>query len=146
MREEEYTELHIHPSDAAKVEVVAYQRKDGGWDVYIFEPNGSVPELEHLRTDENHIFIRRIGGPEEFDAVAKSIDQQLGDGYISKAFYREKGTRRTIDKIYDSLSKGGARGMSVQSCGPNEWELSIRRKDWEHATKIALSNIDRGEV
>ena len=143
MKEEEYTELHIHPSDTPKVEIVAYQRKDQGWDVYINEPNGSVPELEHFRTDENHIFIKRINAPEEIEAVAMSIYQQLGDGYLVEAYYREKETRRTIDKIYDFLRKGGAQGMSVHSCGPNEWELSIRRKDWEHAARIVVSNIDK---
>lgn len=42
------------------MEVVGYERKTGGWDVYVNESIGTCPELEAGRVDDEHIFIETI--------------------------------------------------------------------------------------
>ena len=142
MKEEDYTDLHRHPSDPTIVEIVAYERRNQSWDVFIFEPIGSIPEMESQRTDEWHIFVKNIKTPDELDNVAKEIERQLGVGYSSVPFYREAGTRRVIDRIFDHLRKQGAHGMAVRAQGPGEWELLIRLRDVPVAEQITLSNIN----
>ena len=68
--EDNYTDQHIHPGAHCPLGLVAYERRDSGWDVFAFEPVGSVPELEANRSDESHIFLRRIESPREIDTVA----------------------------------------------------------------------------
>jgi hypothetical protein len=85
--------------------------------------------MESQRTDEWHIFVKNIKTPDELDKVAKGIERQLGVGYSKVLFYREAGTRRVIDRIFDHLRKQGVYGMEVRAQGPGEWDLLIRRKD-----------------
>ena len=143
MKEEDYTERHTHPMDSTVVEIVAYERRDQSWDVFIYEPAGTVPEMESQRTDESHIFVENIKTPDELDKVAKKIESQLGAGYERVPFYREAGTRRVIGKIYDHLRKQGAQNMWVHSNGLEDWELLIRRKDVTLAEQVTLSNVSR---
>jgi hypothetical protein len=91
-------EKNLH-NDPTNVEIVAYQRLDQSWDVFIFEPKGSIP------------------------------------------VYREAGTRRVIDRIFDHLRKQGVCGMEARAQGPGEWEPLIRRKDVPLAEQVILSNI-----
>ena len=142
MNEADYTGHHAHAQDSAVVEIVAYERKDGSWDVFVFETAGSVPELEDHRTDADHIFIERVLSPDEIDVVARKIDLQLGTGYQPAPFYREKGTRRMIDRLTSHLSRNNAHKYQVRSCGEDEWELHIRRKDFELAKQLMAPNVD----
>jgi hypothetical protein len=136
-----YTDRHTHPSDSYCVEFVAYERRDGGWDVFAFEPEGSCPELDADRIDAEHIFVERIANSAEIDVVAKSVMEKLGDGYRSAVFYREVGSRRLIGKIQSHLQKAGAGSIWVRSSGSNDWEIVIRRKDFPVAEEIAASNV-----
>lgn len=137
-----HTENHCHPSAPVPVEVVAHERKAGGWDVYVFEPVGSCPELEARRVDAQHIFIETIGSSDELDRVAEDLRNRLGPRYEHAVYFRESGGRRTIGKICDHLQRRGARHMHVNTV-PNssDWELRIRKKDFELAREVEKSNV-----
>lgn len=139
-----YTDVHAHPRNPALVEVVAYERKAGGWDVYVFESIGACPELEAGRMDDQHIFIETIGTSGELDRVNEDICTRLGRGYEIAVYFREHGGRRVIGKLVDHLRRGGAQKMHVNAV-PNsgDWELRIRRKDFELAAEITQSNVPR---
>ena len=141
MNEDDYTDNHIHPLDSTIVEFVAYERRDVGWDVYVFEPLGSCPELETGRMDENHIFIRHIASRDMLEDAVADVERKLGVGYTLSPFYREVGTRRTIDRIIDYLQQGGAHNMHVHAPAPDVWELCIRRKDFALARQITDPDI-----
>jgi len=142
MNEDDYTDTHQHPLDPTVVEFVAYKRRDGnGWDVYVFEPPGSCPELEATRTDEHHLFIRRIADIDELDDVVAQVEQRLGDGYQLTPYYRETGTRRTIDRIYDHLKRHGAHHLWVRGLPNDGWEMWLRKKDAPLAQGIAPANV-----
>ena len=142
MNEDEYTGAHQHPSDPTVVEFVAYERRDGsGWNVYVFKPPGSCPELEATRTDEFHLFIQRIADLNELDGVVAETERRLGDGYRLVPYYRETGTRRAIGRIHDYLKRNGAHDMSVRGLPGDEWELWLRKKDVTLARQIAPANI-----
>jgi hypothetical protein len=145
MKEEDYIDfdLHAHPSGSTVVEIVAYQRNDRSWDVFIYEPKGSIPEMESLRTDEGHIFYKNIPSSQELDKVADEIEQRLGEGYCLVPYYRERGTRRTLDRIFDHLRRHGAHGMWLHGDGPDEWVIRIRRKDIVLAEQVVRSNINK---
>jgi hypothetical protein len=119
MNDHGYTSLHIHPTFQTVVEIVAYQRIDCGWDVFVFEPPGACPELESGRVDDQHIFIQWIETEREIDQVADEIENRLGAAYQRVTYYREIGTQRTIQSIEDHLLQNGATGL-----------LFIRRKDF----------------
>ena len=137
----EYTDHHSHQSGSHKVEIVAYERCDSGSDVFMFEPNGSVPEFEEARVDDEHIFITRIEHRGDLDQVAEEIDERLGQAYESKVYYRESGARRVIGHIQDHLQKRGAQHILVQSDSRGNWELVIRLKDFPLAGEVAQSNV-----
>ena len=143
MKEEEYTDIHKHPSDGSFVEIVAYERHDRSWDVFIFEPKGSIPEMESFRTDDNHIFFKNIQSSSELDKAAEEIEKQLGNQYREVPYYRESGTRRTLDRIFDHLRKQGAHGMHIRAEGSDEWVILIRRKDLILAEQVVRSNINQ---
>lgn len=137
-----YTKYHAHPSSPCPVEVVGYERKAGGWDVYVNESIGTCPELEAGRVDDEHIFIETIGDVEEIDRVAEDISKRLGPPYECTVYFRESGGRRTIGKICDHLKRRGAQNMHVRSVQhSSDWELCIRRKDFELAGEVEKSNV-----
>jgi|JI10StandDraft_1071094.scaffolds.fasta_scaffold229698_2 hypothetical protein len=139
-----YTDNHTHPSRPGRVEVVAYERMVGGWDVYVFEPIGACPELEGGRADDQHIFIETINDSDELDRVNEDICTRLGPGYEFAVYFRESDGRRAIGKIVDHLKQRGATGMHVRAVpDTSDWELCIRRKDFELAGEVAKSNIVR---
>ena len=142
MDKSRYTGQHIHPSGPTHVELVAYETIDGAWDVFVFEPRGSCPELEGSRIDDDHIFIETIESADKLDCVASRVVQRLGAPYAIVPYFREVGTRRTIDKITSHLQKSGATGMHVQSIGEDNWQLAIRRKDFRTAREIIPPNVD----
>jgi hypothetical protein len=143
MKEEEYTDLHKHPTDDTFVEIVAYERHDRRRDVFIFEPKGSIPEMESFRTDDNHIFYKNIQSSMELDKIAEEIEKRLGNQYSTVPYYRERGTRRTLDRIFDHLRKQEAHGMHIRAEGSDEWVILIRRKDKMLAEQVVRSNINK---
>lgn len=141
---QQYTDNHSHPMDPVRVEVVGYERKAGGWDVFVFEPVDSCPELEAGRVDDQHIFIETIRSSTELDRVAEEIYRRLGSGYELAVYFRENGSRRIIGKIYDHLQQRGAHHMSVGAVqNSSDWELVIRRKNFELAGEVENSNVKR---
>ena len=136
-----YTDRHTHPRGSYCIEFVAYERRDGGWDVFAYEEKGACPELEEARVDAEHIFVEHIASAAEIDVVAKAVMEKLGDGYRSAVFYREAGGRRLIGKIQSHLQKAGVGSIWVRSAGNGDWEIVIRRKDFPLGEKIAASNV-----
>jgi|SRR5579871_1364887 len=141
MDEHEYTGSHIHPIDPTVVEIVAYQRKDKDWDVFVCEPEGSCPELESNRSDAQHIFIQKIKDISELARIAGEIEERLGTAYQRTDFYREIGTRRIIQAAISHLQRRGAFGMQVRAAAENEWILSIRKKDVPIASEVVSTNL-----
>lgn len=141
MDKNQYTQCHVHPTYSATVEIVAHERKDAGWDVFIFEPRNSVPELDIHRIDDNHIFFKRITSSNEIERVATEIDEKLGEQYQRVPFFREKCSRKICGKIYSHLKKMGCHHMEIHSLSANTWEICIRQKDIPFAEQIAKSNV-----
>lgn len=141
----EYPGNHIHPLAPSILDIIAYERKDGTWDVYIFEPAETIPELESKRVDEKYIFIKSINRPEELNVVVSEIEskykKQIDDNTVCP-FYSEENTRRTIDKIFSFLKANDCDHMFVRSTKKDTWILSIRKKDFPLAEKVIKSNID----
>ena len=136
-----YTGYHVHPRDPHSVEIVAHERRDKGWDVFAREPAGSCPELEADRVDDDHIFIASIDSQEWVENLAYELDRRLGDPYKHEVFYRESGGRRVIGKIQSHLRKNGACHIWVRAAGDGDWELVIRRKDFDLAAQCVASNV-----
>ncbi len=136
-----YTDNHTHPSGSYSVEFVAHYRRDGGLDLFAYEPEGSCPELEDGRVDENHIFLARLESERELDAAVEAVMARLGEGYELALFYREAGSRKVIGKICTHLQKHGAHHAWVRSNGKEDWELVIRRKDFPIAAEVVSSNV-----
>ena len=141
MNEHEYRGSHVHAIDPTVVEIVAYQRKDRDWDVFVCEPEGSCPELESNRIDVQHIFIQKIKDVGELVRIAGEIEECLGTAYQRTDFYREIGTRRIIQAAISHLQRRGAFGMQVRAAGENEWILSIRKKDIPLASEVVATNL-----
>jgi hypothetical protein len=136
-----YTDRHTHPSSSYCVEFVAYERRDGGWDVFAYEEQGACPELEEARVDAEHIFLAHIRSSGEIDGVAETVMESLGDPYHRAVFYHEKGSRKTIGKLYTHLQRAGAKHMWVRSVSDGDWELVLRRKDFPLAEAFIASNV-----
>lgn len=138
-----YTDIHIYPSNSINVEIVAYQTVTGEWDVFVFEPVGSCPELEELRTDDDHIFIGTIDSEDQLDHVAQRINEQLGDAYEQVPYYQESGSRRIIGKITSYLQNANITGLWVRSIGEDKWQLLIRKKDFPKTREVIEFNVDQ---
>ncbi|HIC81119.1 MAG TPA: hypothetical protein EYH07_09345 [Kiloniellaceae bacterium] len=136
-----YTDNHTHPSGSYTVEFVAYYRRDSGLDLFAYEPEGSCPELEDGRVDEDHIFLAHLESERELDAAVEAVMARLGAGYEPAVFYREAGSRKLIGKIHTHLQKRGAHHAWVRSNGREDWELVIRRKDFPIAAEVVSSNV-----
>src|SRR5919197_3903586 len=85
----------------------AQERRDGGWDVFVFEPPGACPEMEArgTRVDDGRIFIARVQSPEEFRDLVRELESGLGNGYECALYYREVDGRRFIGRIHGHLSR-----------------------------------------
>ncbi len=122
---------HFHPAASVDVEIVAYHRRAGGYNVYVQEPVGSPPpEFEAARVDDDRVFVTTIDIGDtsaNLDDVANGIQNRLGPDYECAVYYRETGSRRVIGKIDSYLSSRGARHMSVHSDGHENWELVKER-------------------
>jgi hypothetical protein len=144
MDESKYLDTHIHPMDPTPVEMVAYECRDGGWDVFVVEPVGSCPELEDLRVDERHLFIKHVNVRLEVEGSFSDILNRLGIGYQREVFFREADGRRTIERLVEILHRNGVYGMGVQSTN-GKWELVLRRKNFD-AGQSAIQTLTDGAV
>lgn len=142
----EYTDKHTHPLDQHAVELVAYERKDGFYDLFAFEPPGGCPELEEQRVDDEHILIARGLSRNAIDPAANQVDKLLGSKYDRIIYFREVGGRRVVGRIHSHLVANGAQHVSVRSTGNNEWEIVIRRKDADLARQVVPTNTDPSEI
>jgi hypothetical protein len=52
--------IHILNSTTLSVEFVAYEKKDGSWDVYLEEPEGSCPEFDNQRDKYGNVFLSNV--------------------------------------------------------------------------------------
>jgi hypothetical protein len=162
----QYTGYHTY-LDTSLFAMTTYERLDGGWDVFVVEPVGAVPELEAVRVDENYIFVGhvpltvpaleeiqqiaerlRLGEGQEFTVIpsetqqiAYDIEERLWEDYHLVVFYGEMGERRIIQRILEHLRHRGAHGMQVGSDGHNYWQLRIRKKDVPIASEFITSNV-----
>jgi hypothetical protein len=136
MNEDDYTDHHCHPLCEHLVEMVAYERHDGSYDVFVFEPVGACPELEAGRVDEHHIFIKRISSLSDFEEVVLRINCQLGPHYAHAVFCYESGSRSVIGQLYTQFQAQGIRDIQVQPTKSGGWELLLRRKDFALAKSL----------
>lgn len=136
LNEDGYTGNHSHPLCEHLVELVAYERHDGSYDVFVFEPVGVCPELEAGRVDKQHIFIERISSLSDFEDVVLRINRQLGPSYEHVVFYQESGSRHQIGQLYTLFQAQGIRDMQVQPTESEGWELLLRRKDFALAQHL----------
>jgi hypothetical protein len=140
----QYTEWHTHPLSSL-FEMVAYERLDGSWDVFVYAPVASVPELEATRVDEVHSLAGYVPAdalsPEEIQRIADDIEERFGENYRLVLFYEEMAERRIIQRILEHLKRRGAHGMHVGSDGHNKWQLHIRKKDLPIASEVIASNV-----
>ncbi|EMM73719.1 hypothetical protein [Leptospira weilii] len=137
-----YTDYHFHPEISDNFEIVCYERKDAGFDVYIFEKKNSVPEFEESRVDQFHIFLGTINSEDEFEEFYNlRIRKLIGNKYELIPYYAEKGSRKVCGKIFDALKNLGCYGMLLSSNELGDYTISIRRKDVEIAKTIVQSNV-----
>ena len=128
-----YTGRHAYPPPKSSwVELVAYERRDGLWDLFIFEPPGVCPpEWEANRVDPQHLELGEISGPDRFGEAVELLKQQLGPGYEPVLAHRESvpGKRVEVARGLNYLHKGGATGYWAQEGADGHSELWARRKD-----------------
>lgn len=136
-----FNSTHEHPSIPGWVEVVAYERKDKKWDVFLYEPVGSIPILEDKRVDEDHIFFKTIESIEDLDNTVKEIHLVIGPEYEPQTYFRENNSRKWVGRIYDHLRNAGKTGISIHEYEPGSWEVVVRKKDFPMAAEIVESNL-----
>jgi hypothetical protein len=132
---------HSHPEPTPKlgVEFVDYARRDGrGRGLFVFEPEGSVPELESQRLDEQHILIADSSVGTDLGAAMTELHLRLQPAYGIVSFAR--GSRQELSKLFDRLKRTGARHLWLRRDGDADdeehWELLGRNKDVDAARPL----------
>lgn len=128
----QYSGRHVKPEYPARVALVAYERRDGGWDVFAFEPAGVCPpDWERLRVDREHLHLATIENASALDEAAAMIDARLGPDYDLVPAYREPapGTRTQVQRRLHWLHKAGATGYAIRNDADGHAVLWTRRKD-----------------
>ncbi|WP_201495707.1 hypothetical protein [Rubrivivax sp. A210] len=121
---------HFHPDVGLGLELVAYERKDGSFDLFAFEPAGSVPEIESARIDSSHIFVANAPNRTEAQAASDCLCERLGEGYQLIQLLEEHGSRALLGRVFDTLRKNGVQHLTVgQIDSTANWGLYGRRKD-----------------
>ena len=141
MKKNEYTGNHDHPTGSYSVEFVAYEKKDGAWDVYLEEPEGSCPEFDNQRDKYGNVFLSNVDNIDKIDDIAEETANRLGPGYETIKFYRERTNRKITQKIWDYMKSKGCYGMFLSNDGVH-WYLYIRRKDLEIASEVIQTNVE----
>lgn len=134
-----YTENHVHPSGFYGLEFIAYERRDGRWDLFAREAQGVCPELEEGRVDEQHIFLTSLKAPSQIDIAAEAVMAELGDSYDAIVFYKETGGRRVIDRLCEHFMRHRTGFYCIEA--RDLWEFVIRRKDSPLAEEVTPSNV-----
>lgn len=127
-----HTGRAIYPSRRRWIDLVAYERKEGGWDAFAFEPVGILPsDWESARADKNHVFLGVIKSPQELDEVADKLERVLGSDYELVFAFRESvpDDDRRCRRALHYLHKANCTGYDLK-CGPDRiHELWVRRRD-----------------
>lgn len=127
-----YTGKIAYPLQESVVELVAYERKSGGWDAFVFERVGVMPpDWEQARVDEKHIKVADLDSPAQMDDLAREVAALLGSEYEKIVAYREKlpGHRVEVDRRLHFLHKKEATGYSIRREPEGFWILWMRRRD-----------------
>lgn len=140
-----YTGRQAFPERGAHVEVIAYERRDGGWDAFLFEPPGVLPpDWEAARLDPQHVNLGPVSSPAELQALADRIRVRLGPDYEPVFAFREAeaGERVRINRALSWLKKAGATGYHAQCLPDGRFEMWLRRKDWGVLRRAGLVSDD----
>lgn len=127
-----YTGRHATPRRPTWVQLIAYERRDGIWDLFVFEPVGVCPpEWEEHRIDPQHLLVGELSAVELLDDAVPSIHAQLGAEYEPMRAFREerRGARGGVNVRLQRLHHAGATGYSARLGEDGHWELWARRKD-----------------
>lgn len=136
-----YTQAHRRPAHETRIEFIAYERRAGGWDVFVFEPPGVCPpEWERVRVDPQHLHVATIDSADQLREVVLTLESRLDAGYEKVAAYREPrpNERRGIQRRLQWLHKAGATGYAVRVDDAGHAVLWTRRKDLP-----SIAHLDR---
>jgi len=74
------------------------------------------------------------------EKICEEVMIKLGEDFKVVPYFKEKNSRIICGRIVTYLKSINSQGMHLHSEN-NDWILEIRKKDFENASKIALSNI-----
>jgi len=134
-----YTGRHAAPHRPSWVQLLAYERKSGGWDLFVFEPPGVCPpEWEGARVDSQHLQVGELSSLDRFDEAVDHLHEQLGPTYEPVLAWREPepGKRVGLNRRLQHLHHAGATGYQARRGADGHWELWARRKDLEVVEKV----------
>ena len=120
------------PSAPCHVELVAYERQEGGYDLFAFEPEGVLPtDWEAHRIDREHVFLLRLDTLAELEQAAAAVNRKLGPDYEKVVGFRESepGERRHAQRLMHRLHREGVTGYALKEGAGGRWELWLRRRD-----------------
>jgi hypothetical protein len=127
-----YTGRRVHPSAPSWVELVAYERRDGVWDLFAFESPGICPaSWEADRVDARHIRLGELSSGERIDEAVPLVHAQLGPDYEPVLAFREDapGQRGGVNRRLHHLHQAGTTGYALRRGSDGHFELWTRRKD-----------------
>jgi len=127
-----YTPRHAAPTGPTAVAYIAYERRAGGWDVFVFEPPGVCPSAwESNRVDSTHILAASIEQVTDLDAVARALDARLGPEFERcPAFHMpDAAAKRGLGPRLQKLHRAGCTGYEVRHDPDGGETLWVRRKD-----------------
>lgn len=134
-----HTGRAAYPTTRRWIELVAYERTDGGWDAFAFQPPGILPpEWESSRVDANHVFLGTLRTSSELDLVGEQIDRAVGPDYEPVFAFRETvpDDDRRCRRALHLLHKKGCTGYDLK-CGTDRiHELWVRRRDLPIIAKV----------
>jgi hypothetical protein len=114
------------------IEVVAYARRDGGFDVFAFEPAGVLPPAwEAQRVDADHVFLIHVDTEPAIELAARAVARKLGPAYEKVVGFRETepGAKAGVNRRLQRLHKQGATGYAMRLGDDGRFELVLRRHD-----------------
>jgi len=135
-----YNGGHCHPAWSFDIEFVAYHRFDNKHDLFVFANEFLNEEIEKYRVDDYHIFIKTLNSLDEMEQICDEVMIKLGEDFQVVPYYKEKNSRVICGRIVTYLKSINSKGMHLHSEN-NDWVLEIRKKDFDNASKIAISNI-----
>lgn len=139
----EHTGRTVHPTTSAWLELVAYERVEGGWDAFLFEPKGLVPDAwEEFRTDPEHVFVGRLEKSEELDGVAEKLRKSLPADLEPVRAFREEtpGENRRCKRALHLLHKHGCTGYAMKRATDGHFEFWARKRDLKLIAQLSGSS------